>query len=77
MQRKSSASRDPYVRGCKESAGVTIIFRTAPNSKTFGYGDGRGRNNLQETRRKSEIPQAQTAIQEKIDHGDKLDHTGI
>ncbi len=67
-------SVEPYVHESKEFAGVTIIFRTAPNPKGFGNYDPYGKAGA---RRKSEFQHAHLNMYEKVDHGDKTDHTGI
>jgi hypothetical protein len=70
-------SGEPYVHEFKEFAGVTIIFRTATNQRALGTYDGHGKNGMQGARRKSEFQHSQLNMQDKSDHGDKTDHTGI
>jgi hypothetical protein len=53
---------------------VTIIFRTAPNPKAFGNSDINGKAGA---RRKSEFQHIQSHMHDKVEHGDKTDHTGI
>ncbi len=71
------ASGEPYVHEFKEFAGVTIILRSTPNPKAFGNYDGHGKTSMQATRRKSEYQHPQSNTQDKFEHGDKTDHTGI
>jgi len=70
-------SGEPYVHEFKEFAGVTIILRSTPNPKGFGNYDGHGKTGMQAIRRKSEYQHPQSNTQDKFEHGDKTDHTGI
>ncbi len=56
---------------------MTIIFRTAPNPKSFGYSDGYGKTRTQGARRKSEFQHPQLNMQDKFEQGNKTDSTGI
>ena len=71
------ASTEPFVHECKDFAGVTIIFRTAPNQKGYSNIDAYGKNGAHGARRKSEFPHPPPNMQDKFEHGDKFDHTGI
>jgi hypothetical protein len=69
----SLGSGEPYVHEFKEFPGVTIIFRSAANSRAYGNSDGHGKAS---SRRKSEFTQSQLNMQDKFEHGDKTDHSG-